>query len=116
LWCDAENPDPYGSFEPMPDPPRHHNELARTQRGGALHLPVEKEDCGGAVNHHDDLVAHRVAFPFALSNPVADEDCAVPIGGEPLERVRRVLVNSGRCSVRRNVSCSIASLIEIGTG
>ena len=100
MWCDAENLDLFGSLEAVPGAPRNHHEFTRPQRGRVLRLTVEEEDGGGAVDDHDDLVADGVAFPFAGPGPVADEDCAISVGRQPLERFRRVFALAGRRAVR----------------
>lgn len=100
----------------MPGTLRDDNEVTRTQCGGVLHLAVEKEDRGRAIDDHDDLVADGMAlhslcppqwptkiapsrYAASLSNASA-EPSSMPAG-----------VWSGR-----NVSPSIAWLIESGTG
>ena len=100
----------------MPSTPWHDNELTRTQCGGVLRFAVQKEDRGRAIDDENDLVADGVAFPFAVSGPVSNEYCAVSVGSQAGECAGRPFVGAGRVRSGRNVSVSIVSWIEMGTG
>ena len=89
----------------MPSTPRHDNELTRTQCGGVLRFAVQKEDRGRAIDDENDLVADRVAFPFAVSGPVSNEYCAVSVGSQAGECAGRPFVGAGRCSVWEKREC-----------
>ena len=100
LRCDAQQLDSDRRFESVPGPLWNHHELSGVKFGRRFTIVGEEEDGGSSLDDQHDLLAGRVALPFAVARPVPDEDAALTVGGQQRERIDRV-ARRGRCPIRQ---------------